>query len=245
VRYTLNFPSTEADDQGAVFNLQSRTLEYLGSNGFPRSSRQLHKMNFGPRAGIAYRLTDKIAIRSGYGLVWIEQAGITTPFTNPQFPFIQNVSQRSLDNFSPAFELSRGPSISPIPLTPDAGLGQGVFAVDQSLGSGYVQQWNVSVQRELSPNTLFEIAYAGSKITHVGIPDTNVNQLTPEQLSIGASLLEKVANPFFGTIPPSSSLGERTITRAQLLKPFPEFTTVSLFRNNVGNTNFHALQTAG
>src|SRR2546426_782700 len=24
-------------------------------------------------------------IRSGYGLIWIEQAGITTPFTNPQF----------------------------------------------------------------------------------------------------------------------------------------------------------------
>ena len=32
------------------------------------------------------------------------------------------------------------------------------------------------------------------------------------------------------------------ITRAQLLKPFPQFTTVSFYRNNVGNTNYHAFQ---
>jgi hypothetical protein len=37
-------------------------------------------------------------------------------------------------------------------------------------------------------------------------------------------------------------LGDPTITRAQLLKPFPRFTTVSLYRNNVGNTNYHSLQ---
>jgi hypothetical protein len=52
-------------------------------------------------------------------------AGITTPFTTPQFPFIQTVSQRTLDNITPAFTLSTGPSVAPIPLTPDAGLGQG------------------------------------------------------------------------------------------------------------------------
>src|SRR5205823_13608520 len=83
VRYTLNFPSTEVDDQGAVFNLSTQKLEYLGKDGVPRSSRELHKLNFGPRLGLAYRLSDKTVIRSGYGLIWLEQAGITTPFTNP------------------------------------------------------------------------------------------------------------------------------------------------------------------
>ena len=126
--------------------------------------------------------------------------------------------------------------------SPDAGLGQGVFGVDRNLGSGYAQQWNLSIQRELGTNILFEAAYTGSKITHVGIPDTNVNQLTADQLRLGPQLLERVPNPFFGIIPRSSSLGDPTITRAQLLKPFPQFTTVSYFRNNVGNTNYHAFQ---
>jgi hypothetical protein len=242
VRYTLNFPSTEANDQGAVFNLQTQKLEYLGQNGFSKSARRLHKLDFGPRLGIAYRLNDKTVVRTGYGLTWIEMAGITTPFTTPQFPFIQTVSQRTLDNITPAFALSSGPTVAPIPLTADAGLGQGVFSADPNLGSGYVQQWNLAVQRELTRNMVVEVAYAGSKITHVGIPDTSVNQLTAGQLAMGAALLVRVPNPFFGQIPRSSSLGDPTITVAQLLKPFPRFTAVSLYRNNVGNTNYNALQ---
>ena len=130
--------------------------------------------------------------------------------------------------------------MQPIPLTPDAGIGQGVFSVDRDLGSGYVQQWNASVQRELDARTSsVEVAYVGSKITRVGLPDTNLNQLTVEQLAQGASLLQRVPNPYFGTIPRSSSLGDPTITVAQLLKPYPQYTTVSLYRNNVGTTIYH------
>jgi hypothetical protein len=242
LRYTLNFPSRETDNQGAIFNLQTQQLEYLGQNGFPETARELHKLNLGPRLGIAYRLTDRTVLRSGYGLVWQEQAGITTPFTIPQFPFIQTVTQRSLDGSTPAFTLSAGPNVQPIPLSPDAGLGQGVFSVDRDLGSGYVQQWNLAIQREITGNMVAEVAYAGSKVTHVGIPDSNINQLTADQLALGNSLTQLVTNPFFGQIPRSSSLGDPTIARAQLLKPFPRFTAVSLYRNNVGNTSYHALQ---
>ena len=87
MRYTLDFPSTEVDDQGAIFNTATQQLEFLGRNGFPRSARELHKHDFGPRAGLAYRLSDHTVIRSGYGLIWIEQSGITTPFTTPSSRF--------------------------------------------------------------------------------------------------------------------------------------------------------------
>src|SRR5678815_50610 len=167
-------------------------------------------------------------------------AGITTPFTTPSFPFLQTVSQRALGN-DPAFVLENGPTVVPLEQTPQAGLGQGVFSVDSTLGSGYVQQWNASVQRELTSNTSIEIAYVGSKITHVGIPDTNLNQLSVDQLAIGNALLALVPNPYFGVIPQSSSLGDPMITVAQLLKPYPQYTTVSLYRNNVGNTYYRGL----
>jgi hypothetical protein len=186
-------------------------------------------------------VTDKTVAKTGYALVWIEQAGITTPFTTPSFPFLQTVSQRTLDNIVPAFVLAAGPQVDPISLTPTAGIGQGVFSVDRDLGSGYVQQWNASVQREISTNISVEAAYVGSKITHVGIPDTNLNQLTVEQLGQGAPLLQRVPNPFFGTIPRSSSRGDPTIPVAQLLKPYPQYTTVSLYRNNVGTTLYNGV----
>ena len=241
VRYTLNFPSTEENNQAAVFNLATQQLEYLGRDGQPRAARQLHRLNFGPRLGIVGRVTDRTVVRTAYGMVWIEMAGITTPFTTPVFPFLQTVSQRTLDNLTPAFTLTAGPSVQPIPLTPAAGLGQGVFAVDRDLGSGYVQQWNTSLQRELASFISVEVAYTGSKITRVGVPDTNLNQLAVDQLSQGASLQQRVPNPYFGTIPRASSLGDPTIPVAQLLKPYPQYTTVSLYRNNVGTTIYHGV----
>ena len=242
VRWTLNFPSQEADNQGALFNLSTQKLQYFGQNGFPNAARTLHWGDLGPRLGLAYLVTPKMVVRAGYGLIWFDQAGITTPFTGPQFPFLQTVSQPTIDSVHPAFVLSAGPNVQPIPLTPDAGLGQGVFSADRSQTSGYQQQWNLAVQRELAKGLTLEIAYAGSKGTHIGVPDTNLNQLTQAQLAMGAALTKSVANPFFGQIPASSSLGGKTISAGQLLKPFPRFTTVSLFRNNVGNTDYNALQ---
>ena len=240
MRWTLNFPSTEANNQGAVFNLATQQYQYLGRDGFSRSARKLHYDNFGPRLGISYLVTPKMVVRAGFGIVFIEQTGITTPFTTPQFPFLQTVQQATLDSIHPAFVLSNGPTVASILLTADAGLGQGVFTVNRKLGSGYVQQWNVAVQRELVRDLSIEVAYTGSVITRVGIPDVNQNQLTVAQLAQGAALTAAVTNPYFGQIPASSSIGGKTVAAAQLLKPYPRFLTVAAFRNNTGRTNYNA-----
>jgi len=41
--------------------------------------------------------------------------------------------------------------------------------------------FGLSVQRELTTNTSVEAAYLGSRINQVGIPDSNLNQLTVDQ----------------------------------------------------------------
>lgn len=233
-RYTLNFPSTEVNDQGAVFNLNSQVLD------FPHTARQLHWGDFGPRAGLAYRIGDSWVIRSGYGMMFFEQSGITTPFTIPQFPFIQTVGQQSQDNVNAAFLLANGPSVQVTPPNPNSGLGQGVFGVDSTNGSGYSQQWNFTVEKTFGKDWNVEVSYLGSKNTRLGIPDANINQLPAQYLSQGAALLTKVANPYFGQIPASSSLGGPTIAQQLLLRPYPRFTNVALFRDNVGNSTYHA-----
>jgi len=241
-RWTLHHPSTEVNDQGAVFNLETQQLDYLGKNGFPRSARELHYDNVAPRVGLAFMMTPKTVLRSGYGIVFIDQSGITTPFTTPQFPFIQNVQQKTLDNVNAAFALSGGPRVAPIPLTPDAGLGQSVYTANRESGSGYSQQWNLAVQRQITNSLSFEVAYVGSHIVHVGIPDSNLNQLTLEQLAQGSSLLTQVPNPYFGELPISSSIGGPKVSAAQLLKPYPRFLNVATYRNNTGSTVYHALE---
>jgi Carboxypeptidase regulatory-like domain/TonB dependent receptor len=242
VRYTLNIPSTVARDQGAVFNLSTQKLDYLGQNGFPRSARNLEKTNFGPRVGLAYKVADSLVVRSGYSLTWIEQTGITTPFTVPMFPFIQTLGQQTLDNIRPAFTLSNGPSVVPQLPGPDAGLGQGVFGVQRNNGSGYAQQWNLSLQKTFRDNWSVEAGYLGSKLTRLGVPDVNLNQLTIDQLRLGSQLTQQVANPYFGQIPAHTSLGAQTIARAQLLRAYPKFTSVALYRNNTGHSTYHSFQ---
>lgn len=242
VRYTLNFPSTVVGDRGAVFNLATQQLDFLGRNGYSRSARELEKSNFGPRVGLACRVTNSLVIRAGYGLTWIEMAGITTPFTTPLFPFIQTLGQQSLDNLNPAFVLSQGPFVTVQDPNPDSGLGQGVFGVQRNNGSGYAQQWNLTLQRTFGQNWNVEAGYLGSKLTRLGVPDVNLNQLTVEQLALGSLLTQQVSNPYFGTIPVNTSLGGRTLPRGQLLRPYPKFTTVTLYRNNTGHSTYHSFQ---
>jgi hypothetical protein len=241
-RYTLHFPSTEKNNQGAVFNLSTQQLDYLGVNGYPTHARELHWDNVAPRLGFTFMVTPATVVRSGYGIVFIDQSGITTPFTDPQFPFIQSVTQKTQDSINSAFTLSSGPSVASIPLTPAAGLGQSVYTVNRTAGSGYSQQWNLAVQRAITNNLSVDLAYVGSHIVHVGIPDSNLNQLTAAQLAQGSSLLTTTTNPYYGQLPVSSSIGGKTITNAQLLKPYPRFLNVATYRNNSGTTNYNAFE---
>jgi hypothetical protein len=235
-RYTLNFPSTEVHNQTAVFNLKTQVLD------FPHTARELECCDFGPRVGLAYRLGDSWVVRSGYGVIWFEQTGITTPFTLPEFPFVQTVGQQSQDNINPAFVLASGPTVQVTAPNPNSGLGQGVFGVDRNLGSGYSQQWNFTMQKTFWQNLNLEVGYLGSKNTHLGLPESNLNQVPAADLAMGSALTVKVPNPYYGQIPASSSLGQPTIAQQQLLRAYPRFTTVALFRDNVADSEYEAFQ---
>lgn len=235
-RYTLNFPSTEVNNHLAVFNLNAQVLD------FPHTARNLECCDFGPRAGLAYRVSDSIVIRSGYGMVWFEQTGITTPFTTPQFPFVQTLGQQSADNINPAFLLASGPTVQVTAPNPNSGLGQGVFGVQRDAGSGNSQQWNFTIQKTFGKDLNLEVGYLGSKNSHLGLPESNLNQLPGADLALGSALTAKVPNPYYGQIPASSSLGQATIAQQQLLRAFPRFTNVALYRDNVADSEYEAFQ---
>ena len=54
--------------------------------------------------------------------------------------------------------------------------------------------------------------------------------------SLGSRLNARMPNPFRGLIPAPSPLAGDTITVAQLLAPYPQFTAVSLQRNTGGES---------
>ena len=101
-------------------------------------------------------------------------------------------------------------------------------------------------ERQVTNNLSVDVAYVGSHIVHVGIPDSNLNQLTAAQLAQGltnpGALTEQVANPYVGQVPASSTIGGKTVAAAQLLKPYPRFQNVATYRNNSGTANYNAIE---
>ena len=88
----------------------------------------------------AHRPMDQTIVSSGHGMGWIDMGGIMMRATTPNFLFLQDVLQRTLDTIAPAFARRNG---RPSRQSPDAirWLEQGVDLVDGALGSGYAQQW--------------------------------------------------------------------------------------------------------
>ncbi len=235
-RYSLNFPSTEANNQTAIFNLKTQVLD------FPHTGRELDFTNFGPRFGLAYRPADSWVIRSGYGIVWFEQTGITTPFTLPQFPFVQTVGQQSQDNINPAFVLSKGTHSAGIGAESEFGAGSG------SVRHGPQCRIRLFAAMELYGAEDFRAqpqcggGISWFKEQHLGLPESNLNQLPASYLAMGSALTARVPNPYVGQIPASSSLGQATIAQQQLLRAYPRFTNVALFRDNVADSSYQAFQ---
>ena len=106
-----------------------------------------------------------------------------------------------------------------------------------------MQQWNLSIQHEIVSNLLLEVGYTGAKGTGLSVNFASPNMLREEDLRIGAGLLERVSNPFFGVVTdPSSPLSKQTVARNQLLRPFPQFRNISLEKGSYANSIYHALQ---
>src|SRR5262249_38085591 len=117
---------------------------------------------------------------------------------------------------------------------------------DPNSQPGKVQQYSVDYTRQLRGGIAVSIGYAGSRSDHMPVGGTvdatvNVNQLDPQYLSLGSSLLDLVPNPFYGNPAFGNFANASTITRGQLLRPFPEFDNVLAHRVTAARTRYNSM----
>jgi Carboxypeptidase regulatory-like domain len=124
-------------------------------------------LNFAPRVGFAYRLTDRQVIRAGYGIsYWTGRFGFTGGTLSTQFPTIYNVQQGNTGDFQvdgsfntlPVVQFVDIPSNGRINPAPN----QGFFVVPPRNRLPYVQNYNLTYQRELGSGISFDIGYVGN-----------------------------------------------------------------------------------
>ena len=71
----------------------------------------------------------------------------------------------------------------------------------------------------------------------------NINQLDPQYQSLGTALQQTVANPFFGIAEFGNLSKSATITRGQLLRPYPQFGNILMHRVNEAKARYNAMVT--
>ena len=201
---------------------------------------------FAPRLGFAYHLTERTVVRGGYG-IFILPNDIASPYLSPidltSTPFLGTLNGSitpfaTLSNPFP-FGLLQPPGRNPS--YQSALEGQAFTAVLPNTDIGYVGQWNLDVQREFGQGTLLEVAYAGSKGTHLPALKQQLNRTPRQRHFLRLRAIPQVPNPFFGLIT-SGSPAAPTVFAGQLMLPHPQYG--SLFSEPTYNrdSNYNALQ---
>lgn len=211
------------------------------------------KNNFQPRAGFAYKLTDKLLMRGGWGIYTVPLVifGNNQPGFSQSTPIVASVDngltfQANLANPFPTGVLS--------PVGASNGLatflGQGVSFTPLDLNNTQAQRWSFGFQYELPANWLVEAQYVGNA-GYDGVVSVPLNGIPLQHLSTSTFrdqsmintinlLSATVTNPFRNLIP-GTGLNGATVQRQQLLRPFPHFTGVTGIRNDA-SSRFHSAQ---
>jgi trimeric autotransporter adhesin len=135
----------------------------LSGKYFSRSLVSPDRNNFAPRIGIAWRPTQKspFVFRAGYGIGYIANAysSIANSLIN-QSPFA--ITQNAVTDRSNPLTLQSGfPSV-------DAGI-PNTYGIDPNYKPGYVQQWNLDIQTQISRLYTLSVGYSGSQGANLGV----------------------------------------------------------------------------
>jgi len=229
-------------------------LMYAGVNGNKTTQGNPPKLKWSPRVGSVYSINTKTVLRAGYGLYW-------APYNYPAPSAAQNnygqvgFTNNTILAQSPAGTVPTVSLTNPFPngiLQPQgnslgalAGVGTTFSYVDQNSTAPRVQQYSVDLQRELPGSQAITVSYVGSRGDHLGLggsADTpvNINQLDPKYMALGARLNDVLPNPFFGNASAGPLASQATLTRAQLLRPYPQFLNVNARHVLEGKSRYNA-----
>jgi hypothetical protein len=248
-----------------------------------RTAVPLYKKEFMPRIGAAYSWDQKTVIRAGYGIffipnwtlfnlnpsndplndantLWVATTnGGLTPnstlnatqcgFTPGAGTGTLNCAQNGPFGPNVGTPLSRSGNLSAF----DAGTNP-FEAPYRNYSPGYVQQFNLDLQRELPFGIFVDAAYAGSRGVHLSNPNNvSINNIPDsfyaqaEQQSLAnqpVSITQPIANPFIGITSVSglNPTQNPTILAGQLDRPFPEYSGLSLVGDGCCGSNYNSFQ---
>jgi hypothetical protein len=212
--------------------LSSSFLQLLGQSGinllytnkYGSGLTNIQNKNFAPRIGIAFQANSRLVVRAGYGIYYgaFENRG-GYPSLGYNYPFQYSFSFPSPNPAAP-IRYSNGSlatlenGLTAIPLNPtevDAN-GLALRGIQLNYKTPYYENYNFTVETQLSPTLSFQVGYVGGVARHLEtFPNTNLQSV----------LLPVAASP-------------------QDYVPFPDFARGSPYLDTIGISSYNALQTS-
>jgi Carboxypeptidase regulatory-like domain/TonB dependent receptor-like, beta-barrel len=256
LRWDLQFPMVEEKNNFNWFTpntaspiaAQVPSLSLQGATQFASNSQRnpyiMNMHDLAPRVGLAYRLTNTLVMRTGYGIFYAPNPYDTSANVGSGFsqstPFVSTLNGASpiatiSDPFPnglvPPFGLGATPSAA-------ANLGLAISYYQPKEPTPYMQQWNFGLQQQLGKSMAVEVTYDGMKGTHLTDVGYYLSQLTPSQL--GPQVIKQVSNPFSGIIN-VGTLASPTVAAGQLMRSFPQYASVQVFQPDEAISSYNAL----
>ncbi len=228
MRYELSTPPFETNNQLANYDpVNSPTTGLVTATSgsiFQRALVQRNDLNFAPRVGLAFQMDPKTVVRAAYGISYqqfLRAATVNELAQNAPFNIDVLITQYAPSSkTSPQAVCS---SLSAAPLTcfqsTQAGYLNGLLSpanasplastttyVPARTPTGYVQNYQLSIQRALGADTTLDLAYVGNHGVHEQIL-TDLNQAAPNAAGGTLSLQARRPITTFGGIQESFNGG--------------------------------------
>jgi len=208
LRWDTDAPYVEKQDRSFSFNSSTgevmvpsdQTYDYLYAGfvdaglasvvtaseaGYPKALVHSDYSNFAPRLGFAYLLTSdqKTVLRGGYGVYFERSTDATWTSMQSGSPFNGSLSNwgNTITDGVPTWQL---PEI--FPTTYSTETGYDLSGINPNLKSPYIQQWNLTIEQQLSPSTGLRVSYLGTRGTKL-VWIQNLNELAPSDTAYDAS----------------------------------------------------------
>lgn len=219
-------------------------LQFLNA-GAPYQSQQANVGgHFAPRLGFAWSPNSTTVIRGGGGIFYFPGNGAISaaPTALGDGYYVSNPvylgTAPAAPNTPPAGASLYNSFVTGLVTPPAYLVGSAVTTRFHNTVAPRNIQWNFSVQRRLPLNLLLELAYAGNRAQHFWM-SINANAVNPSNLALGAGLDALVTNPYYGLVS-TGTLSAKTVTAAQLLRPFPQYLDITNSGASIGDSNYHA-----
>lgn len=193
VRYEFATPYTEAQNRLSNFDPATKTIiQAKAGSLYDRSLVDPDYNNWAPRLGFAYNLLDKTVVRGGYGIGYVHFNRIgSADLLATNFPQItrSNVTQNAALPLCTGTVFAEGcfrPTQAGYPTNLPNNV---VLFTPRETRTSYIQNWQLSVQRELPGNMLLDVAYVGNHaVKMLLLADYNqARPLTTAELALPAA----------------------------------------------------------